>query len=274
MTAKSCMGYFYEILGLQILLPFSEFTIENGITWYISVMIVCQFFIVWMYKKKKDFYLYLFIPISLFLFLSLCITELGCLDATVHWYLIPGFSKWGFNLGLIRGLVEMSLGVFLYEAHVKLKSPIENKRTINLLNTLELVLFVGSFLYMVNLRGSYLDFILIFVLAILILVSFLGDGGYLKQITDNPCVRWLGKISYLMYLTQFYAIWKTGIIFGRLNIPWQMNIIVCSGILVHSILISSIIQLCIDGIQKRISIKQSKSLKKEKIAWKVEASIK
>jgi peptidoglycan/LPS O-acetylase OafA/YrhL len=99
----------------------------------------------------------------------------------------------GMEFGLIRGLLEFAIGATLYQISGKLN--LKNRKWIGYD-----IVAICTILLIVCGRKN--DFAIIAFIGILIF-SLYSSSGIIKSIFSCPVMRYLGKISYTIYILQF-----------------------------------------------------------------------
>jgi peptidoglycan/LPS O-acetylase OafA/YrhL len=184
-----------EGLSLQLLAPSSN--IINGITWYISAMLLIFPILIFSLKRNKKCFVSFYAPV-----IAICIYSFF----ESNWAHIDfGFVWLGHvNGGLVRGIAGMCTGTFLYYVHLNLTDSIR-QCVQNKIAFVELVIVSFVVYFSIFNRQTKFDFIEIILLAILVLLSF-NETGFIFKISDNKFCKFLGKISYEIYLNQLFII--------------------------------------------------------------------
>ena len=200
---KSILGWvalavdsFYELTLLKMSGLYS--TSLNGVTWYISSMLLCMAILYPLTRKYPDMMKRLGFPL-------IAVFAMG--------YLSGEFSnprdpvKWiGFTMkGNIRALGEISLGAVLCVL-VKMVENVKLTKLGKIMVTLaEWSAYILLVLYMYHAKAGQRDYFFLLVMAVAVGISF-SHKGIDADMFDNPICVWLGKWSLPLYLGHtFYA---------------------------------------------------------------------
>lgn len=205
--AKVCYAYvpsyFLELFFVRGTGIVSE-TMFNGVTWYISSMLIAMLPLCYLLIKNKDLYIHIIAPLTGFLLLGY-MYQTGenhmPLDQDVMYGVLLG--------GVIRALCGLTLGSVSWLICQKLKECDLNKKKKIFLTIGELMgfaLFFGLMLsnwtYSPN-RKESMYFILI-LMSILLAVVFSGQS-YISHIFEKPVFKYCGSLSLIIYLNQMNA---------------------------------------------------------------------
>lgn len=179
---------------LQILYPFSSAV--NGITWYISALIICIPIIIYCLIHYKNFYVHVIAPYSALFIYAYFLSNWAHIDFGLVWI-------GNCNGGLIRGFAGLNLGIVAYTLYKQLSVFNFTKLFHNILSVIELILFALVLVYACLFRQTKFDFAAIIILFVVTIIAFL-EKGFLYKITNNKLVAYLGKLSYPMYLNQLF----------------------------------------------------------------------
>lgn len=181
-----------------------------GITWYIIAMVISEVIMFpLLIKYKKDF-VYTISPIIILILGSYLLVRFG------HFA-----NPWGFGnifyRGLIRGIFEINLGVYLYLISEKF-----NKVKLTKLSKVLLLLFeifgYASIFILVNLKNAHrrFDALMIIIISVCILLST-NKNLYLYKFSNNKVFSYLEKLSLPMYIYQFIIIEVLIYVFNKIN---------------------------------------------------------
>jgi peptidoglycan/LPS O-acetylase OafA/YrhL len=181
-----------EMSFLHILLPAE--TVLNGISWYISAMLVLLPFLAYFLIHHERVF-------------SMAIAPAVALCA--YGYLLCGWGHVDFGLvwvgwingGLIRAAGGLSAGVCLYYIAVRIP---EIKRP-NLVSVIELLIGAFVIVWSCFVRQTRMDLVEVLLLGVLIVLSFKNTDGWLAKATSNRVINYLGKISCSIYLNQLFV---------------------------------------------------------------------
>lgn len=180
-----------------------------GPTWYVSVFLLISVFYFGLFRSFS------YQSASWITGVLTWFAYVYLLNANNGW--IEGYIevKAGFlNLGLLRGLGGMGLGILLHGAWKSL--PSMNKPHPILLTAVE-ALTLGGLVYFMVLQTPAPQNDILFIVGFVVLIGlFLLRGGLISQALDKPFSVYLGRYAYSIYLTHIliiYALlgtlWKT-----------------------------------------------------------------
>ena len=182
---KGVLKGFTDLFGLQIFWLFGKINYQ---LWFISGLLWAGTLVYYLLLKKRDFSVYIFFPMGLLIFLGFLAKNVG------HIALID--NKILFLGGFFRAFFEIGFGCVLYLIYEKADNQKHNFWTISFL---ELSLTAVILVIMWRTRLDYKDFIMVFLIAGLILVTALNRGILSKQL-NRQSFKSLGAISYLFYI--------------------------------------------------------------------------
>lgn len=165
----------------------------NGALWYISAMVICGYFIYYLYRKYRDLFTHLIAPLSVLVIYSYLAFKLGSITGTIN-----SFTAIGISFALLRGFAGMNLGVLAYETFLHLP---EIKLTKFGEKTATLIEFLGYgiiLLYTSKFGSTKMDFIFLVFFTVCTIISFSRKKKNI--IFNNSIVDGLGKITYSIYL--------------------------------------------------------------------------
>ena len=169
----------------------------NGVTWYLSAMLLAMALLYPLLIWKRDLFLSWLAPLIAVFFYGYMYQAWGNLSGPTSWV---GFAMKGF----IRAVAAISLGCFCYTLNQKW----DRMKPTKLCRVLLTVAECGCYLFavvMAFLSGhSKWDFIIVFFFAIGITLSFSQKSGS-AQVFWHPCFNWLGIFSLDLYLS--HAAW-------------------------------------------------------------------
>lgn len=164
----------------------------NGVTWYISSMLLCMAILYPLIRKYPDMMKYIGLPLIVLL-------ALGYLGGTYDSPRDP--LKWiGITKkGNIRAFGEISLGAIMYLV-VKAVDKVELTRFGKVLVTVfEWSAYIILILYMYYAGAGGRDYFFLLVMAVAVGLSF-SHKGIDAALFDNSVSIWLGKWSLPLYL--------------------------------------------------------------------------
>lgn len=186
-------SFFYAIPELLFLdMTGTATQVFNGNTWYISAMLLSILILYPLIRKNKDFFIKYIAPM-------ITIFGLGYMVYNYHTLLV--IKEWnGFiYLGLIRGIVDISIGCIVFELSQLLKKNSLTKTGKTLITILEFILYISIIIMLFSYSFIYTCFVLLFILIIPMCIT-LSDISYSKDIFNHKIFNWMGKYSYSLYL--------------------------------------------------------------------------
>lgn len=204
-----------------ILALMNLFTIPNyenrlyvtyGITWYINSMLIIEFILYPLLLKFKDKIIYIFSPIVIFF--SFCILIINFNWIGDSWSLLP-FS---FE-GIIRALMDINIGIFLYGIIDKLKDVKLTDFSRFLITTFEIIGYV-LVVYLSNKHTVSVEFVLLLIVILSLFIT-LSEKDYLFEICNNKFFYYLEKLSLPIYIFQFIFIEL--IMYFNNKFTWNLN---------------------------------------------------
>lgn len=205
-----------------------------GITWYIVAMILVESMIFpFLIKHKKEF-VYIISPIIIILLGSYLLIRYG------HFA-----TPWGMGnilyKGIIRGIFEINIGMYLYLISEKVNNIKFTKLSKILLLLFEICGYLSIFV-LVNLNNAHrrFDALMLIIISICILIST-NKNMYLYNFCNNKLFYFLEKLSLPMYIYQWLIIEIQVYILNKLNI--HLSYFVFSGIIILISIIFGLIVL-------------------------------
>lgn len=217
----------------------------NSVTWYLSAMIISMAILYPLLRKNSKLITNIILPLAALFVLG---------------YLCKNYStprnpnKWiGFAFkGMLRGFAEIGMGVVCYQitkAFSRLNLTTFGKV---ILTSLEPVLYVSYIVYLLFIKSSTRDWILVPLLMLAIGISFSGHT-FTHRLFDNAATTFLGKFSLPLYLGHFCWGRYFSVLFPNIE-SWQMKICIYCGVSLASAaaiyLLSSLIRRY--GIAKKL----------------------
>lgn len=168
----------------------------NGVTWYISSMLLSMAILYPLIRKYPDIMKYIGVPLIVLLSLGYLGGNFGGPRDPLGWV---GFTK----KGNLRALGELSLGVICYGGAFKL-SQIRFSRLGKICIALaEWCFYIIVILFMYYMKSSGRDFFFLLIMALAVMLSFSHQGAD-ASFFDRPFFAWLGKYSFFLYLGHTY----------------------------------------------------------------------
>ena len=195
--AENIFQYKWEIVLLQMS-ELGEKTYINFPTWYISVMLICNYFIYALIKKNKSNFINIIAPL---------IIIVGGGYLANKWSNISMWHDYNglLNYGWIRGMIDGCIGCLIYELYQKLlvQKNSWTKFQIAMINMVEIIFIVRVVYAIYTHKNGRDDFWDIFLMAGIILIAFL-KVTYIDHFLDNYISAFLGQMSLVIYLNQAF----------------------------------------------------------------------
>lgn len=170
----------------------------NHITWYLSSMMIAICILFPLAYKFYDKFVKLIIPIGGTLILGIMFAGFGkSLTGVMTW---TGF---GYK-GTIRGIIEIGFGMVSFEISQYLQSLKIRRKYKYLLGFVELICYVGIFMFIMLTFPKSSEIIALVVIWVGVTITFSGVTRI--DIFDNKLSGFVGKISLPIYLCQLAAI--------------------------------------------------------------------
>lgn len=184
------MDNWEELFMLQCI-GLNRFPFMSNVTWYLSVMLIAGFLIYHCVTRYREIYVNFVLPILLVVIYSYLYRHNADMD---HW--IYTERLW-LNEGVLRGLLDMNVGVAVYLIYEQAKKINWTKAASYLMLAIEI--FSYSCVIIISLRhsGTY-DFLLLFVLAFAVLLSFMN--GFFVKFHTSRVLKYLNELCYAAYL--------------------------------------------------------------------------
>lgn len=166
----------------------------NTPSWSISVEFWVNIFFLYLISITTRSYLLL---VAAIVALIIIYSQSGDLDVSHENYFLY------INSGLLRGLASFFLGIIAYRAYLKCLS---SKASLGITSVFEIALLlavIALFYFRSSLR-SELDFIAPFLFCLVVVIYSL-ERGIVSRLFCK--LKWLGDISYSVYLNHFTVIW-------------------------------------------------------------------
>lgn len=182
-----------------------------GINWYIMALIISETILFPLVTKYKKNFIYIVSPIISILILNYLIYKTG--------YLVnPGsLTPFGYK-GLVRGFMEINIGMYLYILSLKFNEIKFTKLSKILLMIIE-VLGYASIFYIVNLKKAHpkFDVLMLIILSMSLLIT-MNKNLYLTNIFNSKVIFYLEKLSLPMYTNQWLTICMVKALLDHLNL--------------------------------------------------------
>lgn len=238
------LGSVFELLFLRMV-GFKIY-LCNGVTWYISALLIAMFICLPIYYKwKKMYIMYLGPIITAFFYMLLDQYEKnGCIN-----YWVQSYADGLPYLGLLRAIAGINLGLIGYEIIPYIKKQIK-KNLSNLFGIVILLLVWGGiFAYMFYPTHQYYDYQILF-LGFVGILGIIVENDVLRNPNNyvyNSCLH-LGQLSLYIYLFQNVVLIYRPKIYSFFNVDQKSGWIIC---LIVLFVISEGVMLFVKKIKKR-----------------------
>ncbi len=176
-----------------------------GQLWYLSVMVMGLTILYPLIKKYKDNFIYLVCPIFIIFGLAFIHHNYGTIDvANRYWF-------YAFNPSIIRGLVDISIGMILFLLHERLKK-VEYTRLFRIFLTIlgEALLLGILFIIQFISHAKRYEFILLLIISIAILI-ICSEKTYDFKFLNNKFVYYLEKLSLYVFINHTTVYFYIGV---------------------------------------------------------------
>lgn len=172
----------------------------NEPVWYISAMLIAMLPLVYLFIKKKDFFIYVFSPLVALLGNGFVYNQ-GELVMTMHW------EWYGFIVGgIVRAVSSLCVGVVAYILYEKLCLMGEHCRTKILITLAEVLISLVFFCaWLINPVSNDTLFSILLLLPVLLAIIFSGKS-YISHLFQFNCFRFAQALSLAIYLNHYAAI--------------------------------------------------------------------
>ena len=225
----------------------------NGVTWYISSMLLCMAILYPLIRKYPDKMKHIGLPLITLFALGYLAGEYGAPRDPMKWI---GFTR----KGNLRAIAEISLGAITYQT-VKSAGKVEFTTLGKILITAaEWGAYLILILYMYFAKASERDYFFILVMAVAVGLSF-SHKGIDADLFDNPVSIWLGKWSLPLYLGHtFYSYHLNRILPASLSGGQKIAVYMSCAV------VTSFVIWGLSALTKKIMPKAMQALKKMLIA--------
>ncbi len=171
----------------------------NSPTWYISIMLLVMAFIYPIARKWWDMFSKVIAPLAVILifgWMSQNIEEIGKPS------ILAGFTY----RGTYRALAGILLGIVVYHLSKNLKNVSLRLYQRIIITIIQTCLFTVIMYYIMKpMSNKQYDFIIVYLIALLVALAFSGQSLYGK-ILNNKFIIYLGKLSMTIYLIHYSMI--------------------------------------------------------------------
>ena len=215
----------------------------NAPLWYVSVLIICSYFIWYFYNKDKKFFINVISPIIILICISILTNANQGLD-------LHRTRQLFVYDGIYRGLLDMTIGVIAYNIYEYLKKKkILNK--IKVINLLEILGILYLVIHIIYFRRTNFDFIALAIITYLIIIANLKVTK-LSNLCEKIYAKTISKIDpnyiFMVYACDVFVLSiYLRYILNNLNISYKYHVIL---FMFLSFIIPAIIMLLINIIKK------------------------
>lgn len=183
-----------------------------GITWYINSMIIIEFILYPLLLKFKDKIIYIISPIVIFFSFFFLIINF-------KWIGNP-WSLLSFSFeGIIRALMDINIGIFMYGIIDKLKDTKLTEFSRFIITILEIIGYI-LVAYLSNKHTVVVEFAMLLIIILCLFVT-LSEKDYLNEFSNNKFFYYLEKLSLPIYVFQFIFIRL--IMYLNIKFTWNLN---------------------------------------------------
>lgn len=169
----------------------------SGITWYVNSMLIIEFIIYPLLLKYKNKIVYIVSP--LIAFFSFCFLMINYGLIAEPWQTTTFCHK-----GVIRALMDINIGIFLYGMVEKFKNIDLTDFSKFILTALEIIGYILIF-YLCNKNEISIEFVVITLIVFCTFIS-LSEKDFLYDFCNNKFFYYLEKLSLPMYIFQYIFI--------------------------------------------------------------------
>lgn len=171
-----------------------------ALLWYISTMIIVQFFLFPIIIKKRNNYVYYVSPILVFILSGYLLVKWGFIA-----------DPWSLELlsykGVIRGLLDINIGIAIYPLVEKIKKTNLTDFSRLILTIFEFVGYLSIFI-IVNKSIAHIRYTMLclLIMSSCITISF-SNKSLMQDFSNNKLFYYLEKISLPLYINQWLIIY-------------------------------------------------------------------
>ena len=189
-TVKLGVSSFFELTLIKMSGIYSVSL--NGVTWYISTMLLCMAMLYPLIRKFPDIMTRIVTPLIALLLLGYLSGNYDAPRNPLQW--IGATYK-----GNLRGMAELCLGVVCFGVCKKIKSLSLSKLGKVLVSTAEWLCYLVAIWYMYTQKASHYDYFVIAIFMAGVTLSF-SHQGIDASFFDRPFIAFLGKCSMPVFL--------------------------------------------------------------------------
>ena len=210
----------------------------NGMTWYISSMLISMLILYPLLKKYKKNFTHIIAPTIVFFVGGWLAYQQGNFADPYIWMGIT-------YKGVFRGFFELSLGTILYELAQKLKTVEFTFLGKLLLTIIETIGFISVF-FIVNVPNASndYDFVMLAILSVSVTLAF-SENNIFYHLANNKVFYYLEKLTLPMFLNHNWVIILV-VKFAR-NASYSLQLV---GIITYTIAFSMLNVMLIEKLRK------------------------
>lgn len=171
--------------------------IWNGVTWYISALLIASYFLYWMIKRNEKCFVEFIGPLLIFFIYSWYAFQGTGLDYHLYWERIC-------TSAISRAVGGMSIGCILFYANDQFISK-KKKMRVGRGTCIEIIMIIMIFMNMICTEKNSFNLLVLFLFPVLLVFEYNGWNIW-NHIMPDKIVKVLGRVSIEMYLNQVFFI--------------------------------------------------------------------
>lgn len=171
--------------------------IWNGVTWYISALLIVSYFLYWLIKRDEKIFIEFLGPLLIFLIYSWYAYQGNGLDYHLQWERIS-------TSAISRAVGGMSIGCILFHTNKKLISQ-KVKICVGGGTCIEIIAIIMILINIIFAEKNSFNLLVLFLFPVLIIFEYNGWNIWRKYCAKR-FIKVLGKVSIDMYLNQVFFI--------------------------------------------------------------------
>lgn len=191
-----------------------DFKSVNGVTWYISAMMIAMLFLYPLCRKFYSMFVHVIGPLLGFSIIGYLQCTYGTVSGVNTWTVLGYKCVW-------RAVAEISLGVVYFEVSRNLSQREWKKSQRVAATLLEILGYTFVFAFAILGLPKKYEIYCICILAVCIVFTF-SECSCGIRLFDHKWVYFLGKISLPLYLNQMFAIYIAKVCFAGCRIRVQL----------------------------------------------------
>lgn len=218
----------------------------NGVMWFVSALLLLYPIIIYFIDRRVDIYKNIIAPYSVVFIYLFFYNNWKHVDFGLVWL-------GQLNGGLLIAIAGLNLGVTVYHISEYINKKYIIKTSYKLcLEIIEIICFCLVIYNAINYRQTVRDFINIILITLFVTISFSIEGPIKKTIGNNIIIKYLGRLSWPIYVYQMVAMTIMGNYSSYLNIDskylWIIYLLILYVIILVSRLILNIIKIFINRL--------------------------